>query len=117
VADLTKAQLRNRVLQHLGVLGAGQTANAEDADLVDEAIDAAHERLRKLGLVPFATSAVPPWAQIPLRDFVAGDVAQAFGMSGQRLAEFKRTGDEGERELRRQVAGFRHPMPIVADYF
>ena len=80
-------------------------------------LDAAHERLRKLGLVPFATSAVPPWAQVPLRDLVAGDVAQAFGMSGQRLAEFKQTGAAGERELRRQISGYRHPLRIVADYF
>jgi hypothetical protein len=117
VADLTKAQLSARVLEHLGVKSAANAANAHDDEFVQEAIDAAHERLRKYGLVPFATSAVPPWAQTQLRDYVAGDVAQAFGMSGQRLVEFKQTSASAERELARQVAGYRHNLPIVTDYF
>jgi hypothetical protein len=117
MATLTKADLRARVLEHLGVLAAGQSAGAEDADLVDEAIDAAHARLRKFGLVPFATSAIPEWAQISLRDYVAADVAQSFGLGGPRLAEFKGAQRVAERDLARQVAGYRHPMRIVADYF
>ena len=104
MADLTKAEIRNRVLEHLGVLAAGQGASAEDAALVDEAIDSAHERLRKFGLVPFATSAVPPWAQIPLRDYVAGDVGHAFGFGDS----FKPGQVAAERELAKQVAGYRH---------
>ena len=117
MATLTKAQLRNRVLQHLGVLGSGQTARADDADVVDEAIDAAHARLRKPGLVPFATSAVPEWAQVPLRDYVAGDVAQLFGYGAERIGEFKAGQRAGEAELARQVAGFRHKVPIRGTYF
>lgn len=113
MATLTKAELRNRILEHIGVVGAGQSASAEDAALVDEAIDAAHDRLNKFGLVPFATSAIPTWAQIPLRDYVAGDVGRSFGLGdslkpGQMAAE---------NELRRQVAGYRHPIRIAADYF
>lgn len=117
MADLTKAQLAARVLEHLGVKSAAVSARAEDSAFVEEAIDAAHSRLRKYGLVPFATSAIPDWAQIQLRDYVAGDVAQAFGLGGARLGEFKGAADAAERELQRQVSGYRHPMPIVADYF
>ena len=117
MADIAKAALRNRVLEHLGVKAAGQDATAEDAALVDEAIDAAHERLRKYGLVPFATTAIPSWAQIPLRDYVAGDVAQAFGMGDARLGEFKAGQRAGEFELARQVAGFRHPVSVEAKYY
>jgi hypothetical protein len=117
VADIAKAALRNRVLEHLGVLAAGETAATVDQAWVDEAIDAAHDRLRKFGLVPFATSAIPSWAQIPLRDIVAGDVASSYGMSGQRLMEFKQGAVVGERELARQVAGFKHPLRVAAEYF
>lgn len=117
MADIAKAALRNRVLEHLGVKAAGQDATAEDAALVDEAIDAAHDRLRKFGLVPFATSAIPSWAQIPLRDYVAGDVAQAFGMGDARLGEFKSGQRAGEFELSRQVAGVRHPVPATVRFF
>ena len=117
MADLTKAQLAARVLEHLGVKAATQSANSADTVFVEEAIDAAHDRLRKFGLMPFATSAIPSWAQTQLRDYVAGDVAQAFGLGGARLGEFKTAAQAAERELWRQVAGYRHPMPIVADYF
>ena len=117
MADLTKAQLAARVLEHLGVKAANQSANGSDTACVEEAIDAAHDRLRKFGLVPFATSAIPTWAQIQLRDYVAGDVAQAFGLGGARLGEFKGTAKTAEHELQRQVSGYRHPMPIVADFF
>jgi hypothetical protein len=113
VADLTKAQLRNRVLQHLGVLAAGQDPSAEDADLVDEAIDAAHDRLNKYGLTPFATSAIPSWAQTPLRDYVAGDVARSFGLGDS----FKAQQPLAERELARQVSGYKHARRVRADYF
>ena len=112
MADITKAALRNRVLEHLGVLGAGETAAAADQTLVDEAVDAAHARLRKFGLVPFPTSAIPSWAQIHLRDAVAGDVAQSYGVSGQRLMEFKQFAKEAERELARQVSGPKPPVRV-----
>lgn len=113
MATLTKAQLRDLVLEHIGVKAAGQSASAEDAAAVETAIDAAHAQLRKFGLVPFATSAIPEWAQIPLRDYVAGDIGHSFGFGdafkpGQTLAE---------RELARQVSGYRHPLKIRTEYF
>lgn len=117
MSDLTKAQLAAWVLEHLGIKSATDSADAADQARVEETIDVKHDQLRKRGLAPFATSAIEEWAQTPLRDIVAADVAQTFGISGQRLLEFKAAGKEGERELARQVAGFRHPMPIQADYF
>jgi hypothetical protein len=113
MATLTKAELRDRVLTHMGILAAGQSASAEDAAIVEEAIDAAHSQLRKFGLVPFATSAVPEWAQAQLRDYVAGIVGPSFGFgdafyAGKMVAE---------RELARQVAGKKHPLRVRAEYF
>jgi len=113
MATWTSIELRNRVLEHLGVKQSAQSANAEDAKVVDEAINSAHDRLRKLQLVPFDLSAIPTWAQVPLRDYVAGDVARSFGFGdtlkpGQAAAEL---------ELRRQLTARRQPLPIeVRDY-
>ena len=115
MATLTKAELRARVLQHLGIVGVGHSASAADAALVDEAIDAAHARLRKFGLVPFATSAIPEYAQQQLRDYVAGEVSLSFGHP--RFAELKAAQMVAERELQRQVAGYRHSLPIEAENF
>lgn len=117
MADWTKAQLANRVLRHLGIIGPRDSANASDQADVEEAIDAAHDRLRKYGVVPFATSAIPTWAQIPLRDYVAGDMAQEFGKTGQELLEYKAAAKAGQTELERQTSGYRHPIPIIASQF
>lgn len=117
MADLTKAQLCARVLEHLGVKSAQNAANGHDQAFAEEAFDSTYERFRKLGLAPFATSAIPSWAQTPLRDAVAGDCAQSFGQSGQRLLEFKAAAREAEKELRRQTAARRHPIRIAPDYF
>lgn len=117
MADINKAAMRSRVLEHLGVIAAGETPATADQTWVDEAIDAAHERLRKLGYAPFATSAFPSWAQIPFRDVVAGDVAQSYGMSGQRLLEFKQGARDGVTELAKQVAGYRHNLTIKGSFF
>ena len=116
MSTLTKAQLATWVLKHLAVLAAGESADAADSADVETAIDAVHSELRKEGLVPFATSAIPEWAQIPLRDFVALEVGPAFG----RLQMSSQQRDAEERKLRarlaRQVAGFKQ-MPVRADYF
>lgn len=112
MAAIIKAALRGRVLEHLGIVGAGESAATVDQTLVDEAIDATHARLRKFGLAPFPTSAIPEWAQIPLRDAVAGDIAQIYGMSGQRLLEFKAAAQAAERELARQVSGTKPPVAV-----
>jgi hypothetical protein len=116
VATLTKAQLAGRILEHIGVKAAGEGADAADSAVVEEAIDSAHDRLNKFGLVPFATSAIPEWAQIPLRDYVAGDVAQLFGLAA-RIVEFKSAQALAERDLARQVSGFRHNVRIKPEYF
>lgn len=113
MATKTKAQLADMVLEHLGVLATGQSATEEDASKVETAIDGAWAILRKPGLVPFATSAIPEWAQFPLRDFVAGLVGKDFGFGDS----FKPGQDEGRKELARQVAGRKHPRRVVADFF
>ena len=45
----TKADIRDRVLRKLNVLGEGQTADAGDAAIVENSIDDDREGLRILG--------------------------------------------------------------------
>jgi hypothetical protein len=116
VADIAKAALRNRVLEHLGVLAAGETAASADQTLVDEAIDAAHDTLRSPGLVPFPTSAIPSWAQLPLRDWVAAAVGRSYGKSWSD-AEIRAMKRIAADELAKQVAGFKHNARIRGTYF
>lgn len=109
MADINKAALRNRVLEHLNVIAAGQTPATADQTLVDELIDAAHARLRKGEVVPFPTSAIPDWAQTHLKHVVAYDAAPTYGITGQRLGELRSEATQGEYHLQRQVSGKKHP--------
>ena len=118
MADITRVELIDMVLQHLVVLGVGQTASAEDADFVGRAIDSAHDRLNKFGLVPFTLVAIPAWAQIPMRDIVAIDVSPSFGREVQRLpGGSSPIQEQAKAELARQVAGYRHDRRTRATYY
>jgi hypothetical protein len=116
VADIAKAALRNRVLEHLGVLAAGETAATADSTYVDEVVDAAHDELRKLGLVPFPTSAIPSWAQIGLRNWVVAEVGQTYGKPWTDADVLQRK-KRAEAQLARQVAGYKHNIPVRGRYF
>ena len=113
MATLTQAELRNRILEHLGVKAAGQSASAEDSGLVDEALESSHSILRKFGLCPFALTAIPDWAQPGLRDYVAADVSPAFGKAVDVIA----TKAVAERELSRQLARHKSELRTMPDYY
>lgn len=117
MATLTKAQMATRVLESLGIIASGQTAATADSTLAEEVVDAAWNRLRKLGLAPYAIGTIPEWAQIPLRDYVAYDLAASFGVVGDRLMDLARRRADAERELNRQVSGYRHNLHIKPEYF
>jgi len=117
MANLTKAAMRDRILEHLGIKGAGQSAASEDELLVSEAIDSAWYRLRAKGLVPFDTSAIPEWAQTPFRDYVAGDVADVFGLQGQRLQSIMERQRMSLKAMSHYVKPERPPMPTQTKYF
>ena len=113
MANLTKAQLANRVLERLGVKPASQAALAVDALLVQEKVDAAHAELEKEGLAPFATSAIPEWAQEGLEEYVAASVSEYFGRpTNKPLAQ-----RAARSRLATQIAGFNHNVPTQPDSF
>jgi hypothetical protein len=118
MANITKADLRDMVLQHLVKLAVGQTANAADAALVETAIDSAHDRLNGEGLAPFSLDLIPAWAQIPLRDYVAIDVSPSFGKEVQRLPDGTSPIQNAAKiELHAQVAGYKHRRQTRAKYY
>ena len=118
MADITRADLIDMVLRHLVVLAVGQTASAEDVDLVGKAVDSAYDRLNRFDLVPFLIETIPAWAQIPLRDIVAIDVSPAYGRQVERLPSGNSPIQEQAKiELARQVAGYKHNKPTRGTYF
>ena len=112
MANWTAAQLRNAALTKLGIIGQGETAQAGDAALVDAAWVSLHPQLRKEGLAPFTSSAIPEWAQQPVSKRLAGEVAEDFGLpQGEDLRR------RGTRDLARQNATEKAPVRVrVSDF-
>jgi hypothetical protein len=105
------------VLQRLAITGAGASATAEDSTLVGEVVDSLHSRLRKEGLAPFAMSDVPEWAQVPFADIAAGELLSPYRIGGEAAAIIRGDAQKGRMELARQVAGYRHNIPIRVPFF
>jgi hypothetical protein len=106
VADMTRANMIDKVLQRLGVLAAGQSANANDAALVGDALDSNHAQYRKRRLAPFATSAFPDWAQEPFAKIISAEVAPYFGIRGLGNEKL-----DGESDLYEQLESRRNYRP------
>lgn len=117
MADWTQADWANKTLVYLTVAPAGVTPPADDTNTATEVSQSVYEQMRKLGLAPFAVSAVPEWAQQPLKKILAYELAPEFGISGQRLAELQNGAAKGVKELRQQCAGYRHPIPAKARFY
>lgn len=117
MANWTKADLAQDALERLGIVGAGESPAAEDTNLVESVVDSVYPQLRKDGLVPFAVSAIPDWAQRPLSKIIAGESAAYFGISGQRLQIAATEIRMGRRQLVSQMQGGRRKLPIRARFY
>lgn len=91
MATITKAELRNYTLKKLGVLPSGQSASGEDAELVDDLIDAMFEKYDDI--FPFASSAIPLWAREPLVEMAAAMASPYFGNAPITKTEDMALGD------------------------
>lgn len=114
MATKTQAEIAALVLEALGVKAAGQNASAEDTTAASDAVAAAHARLRYEGKAPFALTAVPEWAWIPLRDFVGRDLANTFGIAGERLQSVLASAARADRDFAVQTAGLHDARVTVA---
>jgi hypothetical protein len=113
MATWTSEELREEILLHLGVKPAGQSASAEDAETVDNAITSCIAMLRGLGLAPFPADEIPEWAWLAMRDYVSGYVGQSFGLG----YTMKQGQYDAERELRRQTIVQKPNLRTKPDWF
>ena len=75
---MTKQELRNHILQQLGVIGAGETATAEDAELVETVIDNCQDELEQLEVALWSVDDVPGYAIESFTHYCKGSLT-AFG--------------------------------------
>jgi hypothetical protein len=79
----TRIDLVNHALEHLGILGAGQSANAEDFDEIDNHVEPLVARLEAIELFSLDDlDLIPPEIFHPLSVMLADESAPAFGLPG-----------------------------------
>lgn len=62
MTTLTKSQIALRLLQKMGVVGAGQTASSSDQEKAEEKISTVHDHLCSINKVRWSLAAVPEYA-------------------------------------------------------
>lgn len=107
---MTKEQLRDHILRQLGVLGAGDTATAEDADLVETVIDNCQDELEQIEVALWPVDDVPGYAIESFTLYCKASLT-AFGQEYDPALK-----DLGLRQLRYLTADKRSGVGR-ADYF
>ena len=87
MADATLAEMRNRVLEKLFVLVAGETAETEDAVTVEKVIVSTNEELRENELCYWSDSATPQFLVEHLAAYYACFLANDY-MDANEAAAF-----------------------------
>jgi hypothetical protein len=122
---MTLTQLKTRVLERLMVLAAGETPNADDAQLVERRYREVHDMLLVNDLASWAVEEdIPDNCATAMRMIVAYYCAPEFGITGQFKGELAIEGaldaspvSLGERMLRKQQATSYTNEPSQPDYF
>lgn len=97
----TQAQLRNKVLQVLGVRAAGQSVPAEDAAVVTEAYTSVHAQLLAQDVAWWAfASDIPDEALQWTAHMVAAHCASDFGVPPSKRGELFSLYQTAENKLR-----------------
>ena len=115
---MTLAELRDKVLQRLGVLAAGEIASQEDAALTESALRGVQGELEQLNIALWTLDDVPDYAAGAVIRMALPEVGPSFGVvaiNGLPL-------NEGYRELAirrlRELTADRAPSaPGTAEYF
>lgn len=117
MANWTSAELAADVLRRLGVTASGQSATAEDLDVVTDAYASIYPRLRMRGVAPWGSEAIEEEAQVPLSQYVASQVYSAWGFTGDKEATIRIEGKLGLQELYLASSSKRTCLPVRVTHF
>jgi hypothetical protein len=118
MATYTRAQLRNQVMEELGLIEAGETPEASDANLVNARCQQKLEELDERGLIPFDldSDAIPARYMAALVKQIAPLVVGPFGLQGRR-EDIELQARQGMAELNRLRQADYVSAPTPATYF
>ena len=113
----TTANLRNSILERLGVLEQGETASSDDAELVDTFIDRYHETLIHTGIVNWKTSAIPDEAAVPLIQSLSKELLAEFTVDMETATQIKEDAADARGILLTLRASGSTGQPVEAKYY
>lgn len=115
----TRAELVNRVLKRLGIVGAGQTAFADQYATIDEELDSVLANLRTRGVIDIDPDDIDDAAFQPLALTIACELAGDFGANviiGFPNVPVSSVGSMAEGQLRAlaNIAASDEPIPFTS---
>lgn len=113
----TAAQVRQAALEHLGIVGAGQSPSAEDDALAERKYVSLYGRLHRKRLVPFLRTSVEDWAIDPLAKVLAWEMVSEFGFTGIRRDGLREDKKEGLAELQSGAASLPSPLQPRGQFY
>lgn len=100
MTDLTTANLRERVAEHLTIMASDIPLDADDAARIDRSIVDVTTHERENGLVWWADNAIPAAAALPFTLMVAAVACAKVGKAGQGFEAGYETGAKGLGKIR-----------------
>jgi hypothetical protein len=113
----TKNDMRDLVLQHLGVFEVGEAATADDAAIVESTIDGVFEEMVAQELAYWETTDFPDEIKMPFRDAVAARLGGTFHLPLAQMQFLKSEGAQGWRDVRRHAANRPKSDSVKAVYY
>lgn len=118
MATYTRAQLRNQVMEELGLIEASDAPDAGDAALVDRRCQQKLEELYEAGKIPFDIDAdvIPARYMAALVKVISPLVVGPFGLNDRR-ADIEGQARQGMVEINRLRQAEVIATPVQATYF
>ena len=110
-------ELIDEILENLGILAAGQTANVEDSTRVQELLPSVQPFLaaKEIAYIPDFDN-IPQGVFIPLAAVCAYVCHGKFGINGDELVTLKSNSDEAAKDLYTIYRGRPTYQPLKTDY-
>lgn len=117
----TKAEIRDRAAEELGVLRLGQALQHQDQVRIEKGYDEVYAELKSDGIVAWASTASVPDEYVPPMAFlVALNCSGVYGLSQERFARIvAKAGLDGElakRDIRKFIRPHHELTDEATDY-
>ena len=101
---LTKAQIKDRTANRLGVLARGQTLDHDDSERIEQGFNEVYEYLKKMNLASFSSTASVPNDIVPFFvTMIAYNCIDDFAVSNDRYARIVNDFATAELKIRQLV--------------